>query len=299
MVMQVDGGGQQVSFGAGDITAPSTARVSYDTPAVQTYSPNTGYTPPVGRIYGTVATNPVQASPSYTPTYYQPGDTTGGGGGAAPSTPPVTPPPPPHHSYKEWLQGGDKFGQAISDQTYVNQKNALLGKLGDYERNISNQVGGQNLELNKPTDPNDLLGSYWAGKSVGGKLYNDTKDVNGDENFTSMGKLGGSMGKNFDTGLANFNNEQAHGLRANAEDFASRGMLGSGSGVWQTATQNLQNQYNNQLTNMNDSTVGQYNNLIAGLADQYNQARPALTGYLGDAANRLATTMNSGLPSSA
>jgi hypothetical protein len=197
------------------------------------------------------------------------------------------------------MPGGDKFGQGIEDQTYVNQKTALINKLNDYERNIAGQVGGQNLQENKATDPNDLLGSSWSGKSLG-KLYNINTDVNGDQTYSANpGALGGSMGKNFDTGLANFNNEQAHGLRNNAEDFASRGMLGSGSGVWQTATKNLQDQYNNQLTNMNDSTVGQYNNLIAGLADQYNQARPALTGYLGDAANRLATQMNSGLPSSA
>lgn len=272
----------------GSFTADPMAQVSFDTPAVGTYSPQSGYTAPVGTQYSPMPTNPQQG---------------GGGGGGGMSQPgtvtaPFTPQQPaaPIHHYADYMQGGSQFGQAIGDQTYVNQKAALVNKLNDYERNIAGQVGDQNMSLNHASDPNDLLGDYWSMKSLGGDLYDKTQDANGNFNYADNHKLGGSMDKNFSVGIDNFNNQQQHGLRGVAEDFAARGMLGSGSGVWQTARNNLQDQYNNQLTNMNDSTISQYNNLLAGLGDQYNQARPALTGYLGDAANRLSSASAAGLP---
>jgi|SRR6059058_4633659 len=216
-----------------------------------------------------------------------PGSIPGGGvGGGTAQAAPV------HHTYQEYLDNG----QAYTDPTYVMQKAALLGKLGDYQRNVAGQVGSQNLS--QVNDPNDkLLGSYYKGNALG-NLFKENKDINGDSDFVSSGALaGGSLGKQYDTALANFNNQQNQGLRNTAEDFAARGMLGTGSGVWQTARNNLQDQYRNQLNNINDSTVGQYNSLLGNLADQYSQGRTTLNGYLTDASNRMATQMNSGLPS--
>ena len=223
----------------------------------------------------------------------------GGGGGGAPQAP-VTPPPPPR-TYHDYLPGGSQFGQLIADGTYVNQKAALINKLNDYERNVAGQIGNQNLTA--ITDANDpLTGSVYGynGRALAANgLFNPVKDINGDIDYrANTDALGGTLGKQYDTALANFNNQQAQGLRNNSEDFAARGMLGSGSGVWQTATKNLQDQYNNQLGNINDSTVNQYNSLLGSLADQFSQGRNTLQGYAGDAANRLASGYNSSLPTS-
>lgn len=294
MRAMIDGGGPSTDgFGSGTITADPMAQVSFDTPNVQTYSPQTGYTPPTGTQYSPGPSNPGGGGATTMPNYIggmnMPGYVTGGAN-QSPMTPP--PPPPVHHSFQEFLDNG----QAATDPTYVAQKSALVGKLNDYERNVGNQIGSQNLS--QVSNPGDLLGSYWKGNSLG-DLYKENKDVNGDSDFVSTGALnGGSLGKGYDTALANFNNQQSHGLRNVAEDFASRGMLGSGSGVWQTARNNAQDQYRQQLGNINDSTVGQYNSLLGNLADQYSQGRNSLTGYLTDASNRMATAMNSGLPTS-
>lgn len=205
----------------------------------------------------------------------------------------------PHHSYQEFMPGGSSFGQLISDPAYVQQKAALLGKLGDYERNVASQIGGQNLTA-VTNSPDALTGAVYGynGRALAPDgLFNDTKDANGDDSFTSKGALyGGTLGSQYDTALANFNNQQAMGLRNTAEDFAARGMLGSGSGVWQTARNNLQDQYRNQLGNINDSTVNQYNNILAGMNDQYSQGRNTLQGYATDASNRIATGLNNNLP---
>lgn len=256
----------------------------------------TDYTTPI--VGGTPA-QPASYPQAQQATFSQPGYVTsngggvGGGGGGMAGAAYHAPIAPVHHTFQEFIDNN----QAITDPTYQVQKAALIGKLNDYRRNVANQVGDQNIEA--INDPNDkLLGTSYQGKALG-DLYRENKDVNGDSDFVPTGALsGGTLGKDYDTTLANFNNQQQHGLRNIAEDFASRGMLGSGSGVWQTARNNAQDQYRQQLSNFNDSTINQYNQLLGNLTDQYSQGRGTLNGYLTDAANRMATTMNAGLPNS-
>jgi hypothetical protein len=290
MGVQVGGGGDQVSF-MPDSPSASTANSSgANTPnPIAPVSFNSPQQQPAPYFGGTL---PSPAAQQYG-SIYQPGYPTGGTGGGGGMAPTPAAPPPVHHTSQEFLDNGQAYG----DPTYVTQKAALMSKLNDYENNVASQVGSQNLS--SVTDPNhSLLGSYYKGNALG-SLYHDDKTINGDDNYQFNDKaLGGTLGKDFSTALANFNNQQSQGLRNNTEDFAARGMLGSGSGVWQTSNKNLGDQYGQQLSNLNDSTVGQYNNLLSGLASQYNSGQGTLNGYLGDASQRMANTANAGLPTS-
>lgn len=305
MPMMIGGGGDSVNLMPSDSNMASPTQEASQYAAAPVDYSNQGptqeaaqYATPVDTSYATPVYQPSYAPVTYGNNNYGYGFNGSGpsGGGFSSTSYAPAPPPPPHHTFQEFITNG----QAITDPQYQVQKAALLGKLNDYERQVASQVGDRNIQ--QQNDPgHSLLGNYWAVRGLDPKatLYNITSDPNGVQDYKSAGLIGGTLGSDYDKALAAFDDQQNQGLRGLAENFAARGMLGAGSGVWQNSRANLQNQYNQQLTNLGDSAVNQYNSLLSNLADQYSQGQQSLTGYETDAANRIANTLNAGLPTTA
>lgn len=283
-------GGYGGNFDPGPAPAPSPAYNASPAP----YSPPDYLNPSTPGTYAQAPApsyqNAAYAGPSAGTmnTAYQPGASLGGGGMTGGAS--MAPPPVVHHN-ADWYRNNG----AQEDGTYVAQKSALMSKLDQYERQVAGQIGDKNVA--QGNNPNlSLIGNdYWKVNPLG-TLFSDNKDANGNDVYSSNKAIGGTIGAGYDTALANFENQQSKGLTDLAEGYAARGMLGPGSGVWSNARANLQDQYNNQLGNINQSATGAYNNLLNSLADQYTQGQQTLNGYLGDASNRLATLDAANLP---
>lgn len=110
------------------IKAPA-AKLTYDAPAVQTYSPSTGYTAPASnRSYSNMyaPTQFKSAAPSNTPSFgigTPTGGAYGGGGAPAPQAKPVM-------SESDWLAG---------DSEYQNQLGQFDGALQDFLGRLATQ----------------------------------------------------------------------------------------------------------------------------------------------------------------
>jgi hypothetical protein len=294
------GGGSSIPVSSGfqSITDPS-SNYNYTPPASIAYEPVPApYTPPAP------VSNPFAAEPfpqqtaaqgGYSPTAY--GGNNGGGvfqqqGGAAtsgvaatPAAPPKPPPPP------------DFNKEALVDGTFTKQRGEYNKQLANYVAQLQGQIGSGDLIGKSGPGDASSIDTLWTEKGLGHDghaLYKQGVDSTGQNTYDSTNAIGGSMGSAFNTALANFGNSRNQGLGNMWADYSARG-LGQ-SGVAANGIAEANNQYQNQLGNLSNGTLGQYQDLGTSLNNQVSNTQNQIQAARGDAAARLQAAYTNNLP---
>ena len=124
------------------ITASPTASLSYSKPAIQTYSPSTGYSAVAGTNSSYSNMAPVGSFATYSG-----GNQNGVGGSwiqpqaAGPVAPPPAPEPPaPPVGGRTWYNGLDAAGKAAEDASWLGGDSDYTAQIGEYEKALKSFI---------------------------------------------------------------------------------------------------------------------------------------------------------------
>ncbi len=139
--MTADAFERAASGGSAGITAPANAVLKFDKPAIQTYSPATGYSPVAGTNSSYSNMAPVGSQSVYQPPQQGVTGGTWAQPPAAPVGPPAPPaPPPPPTGGRTWFNGLDAAGQAAERQSWLGGDSDYTSQIGEYDKALQTFV---------------------------------------------------------------------------------------------------------------------------------------------------------------